>query len=53
MVQKYELYTLTDMDGNRWNVMEVIESMTENEIDTVCRKYGIDDLRWKCAKETR
>jgi len=47
MVQKYELYTLTDMDGNKWNVMEVLESMTENEIDTVCIEYGIDEVKVK------
>lgn len=47
MVQKYEIYTLTDLFGNKWNVMEVLESMTENEIDTVCIEYGIDEVKVK------
>lgn len=47
MVKKYELYTLTDMDGNKWNVMEVLESMAEDEIDTVCMECGIDEVKVK------
>lgn len=45
MVKKYELYTLTDLNGNKWNIMEVIEPMAEDEIDSVCNKYGIDEVK--------
>jgi len=45
LVKKYELYTLIDMNGNKWNIMEVIEPMTEDEIDSVCTKYGIDEVK--------
>ena len=45
MVKKYELYTLIDLNGNKWNIMEVIEPMAEDEIDSVCTKYGIDEVK--------
>ena len=44
-MKKYELYSLTDMDGNNWNVMEIFEPMNENEIDTICWKNKIDEIR--------
>ena len=44
-MDKYELYTLTDMNDNKWNVMKVNEPMTEYEIDEECRKYGIDEVK--------
>ena len=47
MVKKYELYTLTDMDGKKRNVMEVLESMAEDEIDTVCIEHRIDEVKVK------
>lgn len=46
-MKKYELYTLTDMKNNKWNVMEVKESMTEEEIDEICRLNGIDEVRFE------
>lgn len=44
-MEKYELYTLTDMNNKKWNVMEVNEPMTEEEIEKVCKENGIDEVR--------
>lgn len=45
VVTKYELYSMVDMKGNETNVMQLNEPMTEEEIEDVCQKYGIDIVK--------
>jgi hypothetical protein len=41
---EYEIYTLIDVRNNGWNVLELKKPMSEEKIDFLCVKYGIDEV---------
>jgi|GEM_PF-3428525 hypothetical protein len=43
-MSKYELYELTDMNGEKWTVLEVLAPMSEAEIDKLYHLYGVDEV---------
>jgi hypothetical protein len=43
---KYELFCQVDLKGNEWNVMQLNEPMTKEEIDKICEENRIDEVRY-------